>query len=191
MHRTSHTNNGGIKARARTGAHPEAPQITWRRGVKSFDLATNGPGREHRYRNHLRKSKVRRGRERKSRVNEPRVKGCLTRWTTSRRVLRGEGGWVLETHVPRIAAADLAGSRNLRRAAAPRRRGGRCKKHPAGTRASPFSVKASTRRGGDGEASGDVADRRERRRSRLSEDGNRLCLMAWVAYRRSVDTQSE
>lgn len=52
---------------------------------------------------------------------------------------RQERGMSLETHVPRIAAADLAGDLARRRSRA-------AKSIPRETRASPFSVNASTRR---------------------------------------------
>lgn len=52
---------------------------------------------------------------------------------------RQERGMSLETHVPRIAAADLAGDLSRRRSRV-------AKSIPRETRASPFSVNASTRR---------------------------------------------
>lgn len=113
--------NVGIKARARTGAHPEALQITRTRGIKSFDLKREAPNSsgEHRYQNYLRKSKMRRARERerKTRVNEPRarVKGYWREYPDENDVAscltkKEDEAW--KTHVPRFATTDLAGSRN-------------------------------------------------------------------------------
>lgn len=85
--------------------------------------------------------------------------------------------------MPRIAATDLAGSRNLQRAAV-----GGAKSIQRGEHVlHPFQLRR--RHGGDGGTG--VVDKRREDDPRLEKDGNGLCLMASVAYRRSVDTQSE
>lgn len=155
--------NGGIKARARTGAHLEAPQITSTR-VKSFDLqreASNSPGREHRYRNYLRKSKARRERVKGEKESGKRTastgKRMLTRSltrTTPYRVLRRRG-----MSLENARAADCGGglSRLAKSPAHGNPAVGGAKSIPREHVLHPFQLRR--RHGGSNEEAG-VADRR-------------------------------
>lgn len=138
------------------------------------------PGRERRYRNYPWK----RGREGKRRVNEPRGKGPLT------------GDPNESTTTPRRRVAYEERRMSLRNARAADCGGGLSrfteqlrpelqKAFPREHVLHPFQL---TRRHGEEGRSG-VVDKGGEYRA-MDKDNNRLCLMAWVAYRRSVDTPS-